>query len=80
MTDQTPKRAGEIDITPTWAEWALLYIRLAETGEADACRKLRKDMIRMAHMATAFNALLKSGTLTEEQDALITPFMARING
>lgn len=35
-----------IDITPTWGEWANLYRRLAESGEANAIRELRQDFAR----------------------------------
>ena len=32
-----------IDMTPTWGEWANIYRRFAESGEAKAVRELRAE-------------------------------------
>lgn len=32
-----------IDMTPTWGEWANIYRRFAESGEAKAVRELTKQ-------------------------------------
>lgn len=37
-----------IDLTPTWAEWALLYQRLAESGETAALDRARERISQAA--------------------------------
>lgn len=46
-----------IDITPTWGEWANLYRRLAESGEANAIRELRQDFARAFAAAQALQTI-----------------------
>lgn len=46
-----------IDVTPTWGEWANLYRRLAESGEANAIRELRQDFARAFAAAQALQTI-----------------------
>ncbi|MEN4967113.1 hypothetical protein ABE562_22305 [Brucella intermedia] len=46
-----------IDITPTWGEWANVYRRLAESGEANAIRELRPDFAHAFAAAQALQAI-----------------------
>ncbi|WP_374335433.1 hypothetical protein [Methyloversatilis sp.] len=63
-----------IDLTPTWGEWALLYKRLAESGESAAVRHLSPDFARMAASCEALKQI--SSTLTDEQQATVARVMA----
>lgn len=64
-----------IDLTPTWAEWALLYKRLAESGETAALKHLAPDFARMAASCEALKQI--SSTLTDEQQAVVGRVMAQ---
>ena len=57
-----------IDLTPSWGEFGLMYARLAESGECDAVRTLRTELVKA--MAAA-QALLELGdSLSPSQIAL----------
>lgn len=54
-----------IDMTPTWGEVGLMYVRLAESKEVKAITQMRSEIARAMAMAQAFKNI--SETLTGEQ-------------
>lgn len=71
------KQVDTIDITPTWQQWATMYARMAESKEANVCRALRTDLMRMAGAADALQTLTKEKALTNEQLAFIAPILSK---
>jgi hypothetical protein len=63
------KKAGSIDLTPTWTEVARLYTRLAESGERNACAGMSSEIIRAGKFSDALSTLLPH--LSKEQTDLI---------
>lgn len=59
-----------IDLTPTWGEWANIYRRFAESGEAAALKHLAPDLARMAASCEALKQI--SSTLTDEQQKVVS--------
>ena len=79
MTNDT--KQNTIDITPSWAEWAMIYARFAEGGERTVCKGLRPDLERMGCLAdTAASAarvkpMQVDGVIyTYDEDGRIMPF------
>lgn len=52
-----------ISLKPTWCEWGNIYTRLAESGQIEAIRQLRKDLAKALSAAEAINHI----ELTPEQ-------------
>ena len=57
-----------IDLTPTWGEVGNMYVRLAESGEVAAIRRMRSEAAKAFAAAQAFTAI--QATLSEEQRAI----------
>lgn len=62
-----------IDLTPTWGEWANVYRRFAESGEAAALKHLAPDLARMAASCEALKQI--SSTLTDAQNKVVADTM-----
>ena len=62
-----------IDMTPTWGEWANIYRRFAELGEAKAVCELRGDFAKAMAAAQALQAI--TGTLSDEQASIVAKTM-----
>lgn len=45
--------------TPTWGEFALVYSRLAESGDRSACLALRQELAKAAAAAQALKEIAK---------------------
>jgi hypothetical protein len=54
------EQIGTIDVTPTWGEIGILYVRLAESGERQAIRAMRDDVAKAFAFAEAFKAIRAS--------------------
>ena len=62
-----------IDLAPTWGEFGLVYARLAESGEVDAVRAMRSDVLRAFAAAQTLSALAASNhPLTNEQMDIVS--------
>lgn len=59
-----------IDMTPTWGEIGVLYVRLAESREVKAVREMRSDVARAFAAAEALKMIQAS--LTEAQSAIVS--------
>lgn len=53
-----------IDMSPSWGEWGILYLRLAYSNEQKAIRHLQPDMAQCFATMQAYNKLV--GTLPPE--------------
>ena len=71
MSQEIPET---IDFTPTWGEWANIYRRFAENGEAKACRELRPDFARAMAAAQALKEIRP--TLTAAQAESVNKIIA----
>src|SRR3546814_13422380 len=47
-----------IDLTPTWGEIGLLYVRLAESGETKALTEMRGEVARAFAASQALTAIM----------------------
>ena len=63
-----------IDMTPTWGEVGLLFIRLAESGERAAVRAGRPDFARAFALAQVVKEL--KPTLSDAQEAIVARVLA----
>lgn len=63
-----------IDMTPTWGNIGVLYVRLAESQEVKAIRAMRSDVARAFAMAEALKAI--TPTLNDEQRAIMARTLA----
>lgn len=62
-----------INLAPTWGEFGRIFLRLAETGETGACRKLAIDAKKAFAAAATFNEIVK--LLTPEQSQVASKIL-----
>ena len=67
-TEDTPGRY--IDLTPTWGEIGLLFIRLAMSKETRALDAAKPEFAKAFALASAMVAI--NGTLSETQRAIVS--------
>ena len=68
-TECSTTESVQIDLTPTWGEIGLMFVRLAESSETKALRAMKPEVARAMGFAQAMTNVFP--TLTKEQQAAV---------
>lgn len=68
-TETSTAGTVHVDLTPTWGEIGLMFMRLAESSETKALRALKPEVARAMGFAQAMKDVFP--TLTKEQQATV---------
>lgn len=68
-TTSSTTDAVHVDLTPTWGEIGLMFVRFAESSETKALRALKPEVARAMGFAQAMKDVFP--TLTKEQQASV---------